>query len=99
MDAAQDLIKSLEKRNRALSALSMPLQLSTEVTQKDILRFCSLLTPYEVEGFRKIRIGNDNDGGYIYIDEATNIARLAREIDDCYRAAIKAMGQPVSASA
>ena len=41
----------------------------------------------------------DDEQTFAGIDEATNIARLAREIDDCYRAAIKARGQPASASA
>ena len=70
----QAYIKDIEDRNRTLAALGMPLISSSAVTQKDLLHFCGLLAPLEVQGFKKIRMGNDNDGGYVLIDDFADVS-------------------------
>jgi hypothetical protein len=70
----QSYAKFLEDRNRTLAALSMPLIASSAVSQKDLLHFCSLFAPFEVEGLKKIRLGNDNDGGYIFINDFFDVS-------------------------
>ncbi len=65
--------KYLEERNRTLAALSLPLITSTTVTQKDILKFCAMFAPFDVEGLKKVRLGNDYDGGYIFIDDFSDV--------------------------
>ena len=40
-----------------------------DVAQADVLQTLSLLTPFQVMGQRKIRVGRENDGGYIMLDD------------------------------
>jgi hypothetical protein len=65
----------LESRNRTLAALSMPL-LTSPVSQRDILKFCALFAPRDVTGFSKTRIGNQQDGGYIFIDDFSAVSAV-----------------------
>jgi hypothetical protein len=41
--------------------------------QKPFLALASLFSPQKVEGFSKIRVGSDHDGGYIMLDDFSNI--------------------------
>jgi hypothetical protein len=54
----------------------IPLQLSPSVTQSDVLLFCALFTPFSPDGFKKIRLGNKHDGGYIFIDDFAPISAV-----------------------
>jgi hypothetical protein len=75
-DSVDADIRFLQERNRVLAALSLPMLASSTVSQKDIRHFCNLLSPYDVEGFNKIRLGNQHDGGYIYIDDLANVSQV-----------------------
>jgi len=66
----------LARRALGISATSptanpsaMPTIKSPAVTQQDILQFCESFAPFEPEGLPMIRMGNDHDGGYIFIDD------------------------------
>jgi hypothetical protein len=74
VDSIEAYIRFMHERNRVLAALSLPMIASNAVSQKDILHFCGLLTPFDVEGFKKIRLGNQHDGGYIYIDDLADVS-------------------------
>lgn len=67
---------TMEARHRALTAVALPTVLSNSISQKQILDFCSLLAPHDVEGFGKIRMGNENDGGYVFIDDFADVATV-----------------------
>lgn len=69
-------IHSLHERNRLLTALSLPMLTSTSVSQKDVRHFCDLLSPFDVEGFKKVRLGNQHDGGYVLIDDMAGISQV-----------------------
>jgi hypothetical protein len=75
-NATSAYTRYLEDRSRTLAALSMPSLNSEDVTQKDILRFCALFQPSDVEDFKKIRLGNRGDGGYIFIDDFAPISQV-----------------------
>jgi hypothetical protein len=75
-DSVETHGRSMHERERLLSALSVPMITSETVSQKDILHFCSLLSPFEVEGFRKVRLGNLHDGGYILVDDLGSISQV-----------------------
>jgi hypothetical protein len=68
-------IRYLEDRSHVLETLSMPLLVSP-VTQQDVLRFCSLLAPSEVQGMTKVRLGNQHDGGYIFVDDFSAVSEV-----------------------
>lgn len=74
--ATQAYTRYLEERNRTLTAVSMPMMMADGASQKNVLEFCSLFAPRDVEGFRKVRLGNDHDGGYIFIDDFSPIASV-----------------------
>ncbi len=74
--AFQAYARHLEERNRTVTALSMPLVVADGVTQENVLRFCRQFGPHDVEGRNKIRLGNDNDGGYIFIDDFSQISSV-----------------------
>jgi hypothetical protein len=67
---------SMLERNRVLAALSLPMIVSESVSQKNIRDFCALLSPFDVEGFGKVRLGNQNDGGYICIDDFAAVSQV-----------------------
>lgn len=46
------------------------------VGQHEVLRFCRKLAPFEVEDRAKIRLGNANDGGYVFIDDFKDISAV-----------------------
>jgi hypothetical protein len=46
------------------------------VQQHEVLGFCRRLAPFEVEGYEKIRLGNSNDGGYVFIDDFAEISTV-----------------------
>jgi hypothetical protein len=98
LESTLGYIKSIEDRNRTLTALSMPLLMSTSVSQKDVLRFCNLLAPFDVEGLKKIRLGNAHDGGYIFIDDLPDISVVIScgiSNDVTFDLACAEMGKPV----
>jgi hypothetical protein len=43
------------------------------VGQDDVLGFCRRLAPHDVEGHRKVRLGGENDGGYVFIDDFSEV--------------------------
>jgi FkbM family methyltransferase len=43
--------------------------------QLEILRTLSLFEPKKAEGFKKIRVGRDNDGGYVMLDDFTQASK------------------------
>ena len=43
------------------------------VSQGDVLGFCRRLAPREVDGHRKVRLGGENDGGYVLIDDFSEV--------------------------
>lgn len=49
---------------------------SVSVTQEDILRFCHHFRSFEVEGVKKVRLGNAHDGGYIFLDDFAAISAV-----------------------
>jgi hypothetical protein len=69
-------VKQGEKANQTSGAISMPMTLPSAVVQRDILSFCGQFAPYDVEGFKKIRLGNKNDGGYIFIDDFADVSMV-----------------------
>ena len=78
------LLRSVGQANRPVedaqrtqaAAPSIPLRFSTSVTQDEVLNFCSQFTPFSAEGFKKIRLGNEYDGGYIFIDDFDPISTV-----------------------
>ena len=46
------------------------------VGQREVLRFCRHLAPFEVEGHAKIRLGNENDSGYVFIDDFKDVSAV-----------------------
>ena len=52
-DSVEAYMSSMHERNRVLAALSLPMLTSSAVSQKDIRDFCGLLTPFDVEKFKK----------------------------------------------
>jgi hypothetical protein len=62
------------EKTQTPAALSMIMTFSSTVAQKDILHFCAQFAPHDVEGFEKIRLGNNYDGGYIFIDDFTDVS-------------------------
>lgn len=69
-------LQLLEERNRTLLALGMPMLAANGVSQENVLAFCRHLTPFEVDGYNKIRLGNAHDGGYIFIDDFADISTV-----------------------
>jgi len=67
-------VKRRGEGTQTTAALSMDMTLSRAVAQKDILGFCAQFAPLEVEGFEKVRLGNNHDGGYIFIDDFTDVS-------------------------
>jgi hypothetical protein len=49
---------------------------ATGVSQNDVLGFCRSLAPHEVAGHRKVRLGGDNDGGYVFIDDFGEVSTV-----------------------
>jgi hypothetical protein len=49
---------------------------SDAVSQADVLHFCRQFAPRDVEGFAKIRLGNQYDGGYVFIDDFSEISTV-----------------------
>ena len=43
------------------------------VSQDDVLGFCRRLAPHDVAGHRKVRLGGENDGGYVFIDDFSEV--------------------------
>ena len=39
-----------------------------QISQRDILRFLDQFAAFDVEGHNKVRLGDQNDGGYIFIE-------------------------------
>lgn len=94
----QRCLQLLEERNRTLVALSMPMLLSDGVSQQNVLRFCRQFAPFDVEGFAKVRLGNDHDGGYIFIDDFDAISSVIScgiSNDVTCDVAFAEMGKPV----
>ena len=50
------------------------MRLSEGVTQQDVLRCCSLFAPFTAEGVKKTRLGNEHDGGYIFLDDFDHVS-------------------------
>jgi hypothetical protein len=46
------------------------------VQQREVLEFCRRLSPFDVEGYRKVRLGNSNDGGYVFIDDFAEVSTV-----------------------
>jgi hypothetical protein len=46
------------------------------VGQDEVLGFCRMLAPHDVEGHQKIRLGNSNDGGYVFIDDFSDVSTV-----------------------
>lgn len=69
-------LQLLEERNRTLVALGLPMVVSAGVSQENVLHFCRQFAPYEVKGFSKVRLGNQHDGGYIFIDDFAKISTV-----------------------
>jgi hypothetical protein len=51
-------------------------QAGPPVSQNDILEFCRRLAPFEVRGFDRVRLGNANDGGYVFIDDFAEVSTV-----------------------
>ncbi|MGE3991984.1 hypothetical protein [Pseudorhodoplanes sp.] len=75
-ESHRSLASLLEEKKAKSFAQSMPLILSGEVSQDDLLHLCGLMAPAGVEGFRKIRLGNAHDGGYIFLDDFQEISQV-----------------------
>lgn len=96
--AVQRCFQLLEERNRTLAALSVPMLVSDGVSQQNVLHFCRRLAPFEVEGFDKVRLGNDRDGGYVFIDDFAEISSVIScgiSNDVTCDVAFAEMGKPV----
>jgi hypothetical protein len=88
----------VHERNRELSALALPMRASDAVSQKDILYFCSLLSPFDAEGFKKLRLGNPHDGGYVFVDDLGSISQVIScgvSNDVTFDLACAELGKPV----
>jgi len=88
----------MDERHRVLAALSLPMLASNAVSQKDVRHFCSLLTPFDVDGFKKTRLGNLHDGGYICIDDLAFVSQVIScgvSNDVTFDLACAALGKPV----
>jgi hypothetical protein len=72
----QRYLEHLEDRSRTLAALSMPMVVSGGVSQQNVLHFCRQFAPFDVEGKSKVRLGNAHDGGYIFIDDFSEISSV-----------------------
>jgi hypothetical protein len=64
------------KSNGASIISDKPVVPPKPVSQDDVLRFCRKLAPFDVEGFAKTRLGNSNDGGYIFIDDFDEVSTV-----------------------
>lgn len=97
-DSVEAYIRFMHERNRVLAALSLPMLASNAVSQKDVRHFCSLLAPFDVEGFKKVRLGNQHDGGYIYIDDLDGVSLVIScgvSNDVTFDLACAELGKPV----
>lgn len=87
-----------EMESTATVAPSMPMLVAEGVSQQSVLRFCEQMAPFEVEGRNKIRLGNDHDGGYIFIDDFAEISTVIScgiSTDVTCDVAFAEMGKPV----
>jgi hypothetical protein len=90
--------RQLEDRNRTLAALSMPMIVADGVSQENVLNFCRQFAPFDVEGQSKVRLGNQHDGGYIFIDDFSEISSVIScgiSNDVTCDVAFAEMGKPV----
>jgi hypothetical protein len=74
--ALQEHMRRFEGRHEALLGLSIPFVASQSLTQSDVLQFFHQFAPFDVDGHGKIRLGNANDGGYIFIDDFSEVAAV-----------------------
>src|SRR5262245_37814121 len=58
---------------RAIRIVSPP---NNDITQQAVLDLCRQLSPSSAFGFKKIRIGNKHDGGYVFIDDFDEISEV-----------------------
>jgi hypothetical protein len=100
------VLYELEKAARQLRRFEPALRPMTERVERalrpqlaDVIRSTTAhLTPFAVEGFRKLRVGRANDGGYVMLDHFDGIAAaLSFGIggDDSWDVAIADRGIPV----
>jgi len=83
-DRILSLLRSSGQANRPAGAAqpaqpgapAIPYRFSTTVAQDQVLNFCSQFTPFLPEGHRKIRVGNEYDGGYIFVDDFNPISTV-----------------------
>lgn len=73
--ASNGCIQQPQDGNLRLSVVAMPL-IGGAVTQDEVLQFCDLLSPWTVDGFKKIRVGNANDGGYVFVDDFAAVSAV-----------------------
>lgn len=95
LDSVEACLDSVAKELRAsvMSSRSVAPQY-----QDDILKVVRLLEPKRAVGLGKIRMGSANDGGYIQIDDHTNISAaisIGISNDDAWDLAVARMGIPV----
>jgi hypothetical protein len=76
VQALQDEMKRIEVQRESPPGCAMPLIVVDSISQDDVLDFFRQFAPFEVDGHDKIRLGNDRDGGYIFINDFADVSAV-----------------------